>query len=80
MKTLLRSPLYGLVSKHFMLLTFSGRKTGKTYTIVVGRHDVHGDLLVPTETTGRRWRLNFRGEAPLFVTLEAGGAARVGAS
>ena len=56
--------------KHLMLLTFAGRKTGKTYTVVGGRHEVNGDLLVPTGTTGRRWRLNFRGGAPVFVTLE----------
>jgi hypothetical protein len=69
MKALLRSPLHNLV-KHLMLLTFAGCKTGKTYTVVVGRHEVNGDLLVPTGTTGRRWRLNFRGGAPVFVTLE----------
>ena len=62
--------MHGLVSKHLMLLTFAGRKTGKTYTVVVGRHEVNGDLLVPTGTTGRRWRLDLHGGAPVFVTLE----------
>lgn len=70
MKALLRSPLHRLVSNHLMLLAFEGRKTGKTYTVVVGRHEVDGTLAVPTGTTGRRWRLNFRGGAPAMVTLE----------
>ncbi len=69
-KVLLRSPLHRLVSKHLMLLTFSGRKTGNTYTVVVGRHEVDGALVVPTGTVGRRWRLNFRGGAPVVVTIE----------
>ena len=69
-KALLRSPLHRLVSKHLMLLTFSGRRTGSTYAIVVGRHEVNGALVVPTGTTGRRWRLNFRGGAPVVVTIE----------
>ncbi len=69
-KALLRSPLHRLVSKHLTLLTFSGRKTGNTYTVVVGRHEVNGALVVPTGTTGRRWRLNFRGGAPVIITIE----------
>ncbi|CAA9217780.1 MAG: hypothetical protein AVDCRST_MAG93-306 [uncultured Chloroflexia bacterium] len=69
-KALLRSPLHRLVSKHLMLLTFAGRKTGRTYTIVVGRHKVGGKLVVPLGTTGRRWRLNLRRGAPVVVTME----------
>ncbi len=70
MKALLRSPLHRLVSRHLMLLTFRGRKTGKTYDVVVGRHEVDGKLIVPLGTTGRRWRLNFRDGAPVEVTME----------
>ncbi len=75
-KALLSSPLHRLVSKHLMLLSFKGRKTGSTYTVVVGRHGVDGALVVPTGTTGRRWRLNFRGGAPVVVTI--GGRRRHG--
>ena len=53
-----------------MLLTFKGRKAGRIYTVVVGRHEVNGKLIVPLGTTGRQWRLNFRGEAPVHVTVE----------
>ncbi len=76
MKALLRSPLHWPFSRHLMLLSFRGRKTGRTYEVVVGRHEVDGALLVPTGTTGRRWRLNFRGGAPVEVTI--GGRRRRG--
>jgi hypothetical protein len=59
-----------------MLLAFRSRKSGKRYEVVVGRHEVDGALLVPTGTTGRRWRLNFRGGTPVEVTL--GGTRRRG--
>jgi hypothetical protein len=36
MKLVLRSPLHGLVSDSLLLITFAGRKTGKTYTFPVG--------------------------------------------
>ena len=68
-KVLLRSPLHRPFSRHLMLLAFRGRKTGKTYEVVVGRHQVDGALLVPTGTTGGRWRLNFRGGTTAEVTL-----------
>jgi len=35
MKSVLRFPLHGVVSKKIMLLTFTGRKSRKTYTIPV---------------------------------------------
>ena len=75
-KVLLRSPLHRPFSRHLMLLAFRGRKTGKMYEVVVGRHEVDGALLVPTGTTGRRWRLNFRGGTTAEVTL--GGIRRRG--
>lgn len=35
MKWVLRSPLHGMVSKNFMLITFTGRRSGKVYTTPV---------------------------------------------
>ena len=70
---LLRSPLHGLVSGRLMLLAFTGRKSGKRYEIVVGRHEVGGPLLIPSAS---RWRFNLRGGAPVTVTL--GGIIRSG--
>ena len=67
MAALLRSPLHGLVSGQLMLLAFAGRKSGKRYEIVVGRHEMGGGtLLVPSAS---RWRFNLRGGAPVTVTL-----------
>jgi hypothetical protein len=70
----LRLPLAPLVAarsfnKHLMLLAFRDRKSDKAYEVVVGRHEMDGALVVPTGTTGRRWRLNFRGGTPAQVTL-----------
>ena len=73
LKVLLRSPVHGLVSEQLMLLAFDGRRTGKRYEVVVGRHELSGTLVVPT---GSRWRLNLRGGAPVEVTL--GGRRRAG--
>ena len=64
---LLRSRLHGLVDEHFMLLRFRGRKTGRSYTLPVGRRTIDGRLGV---LTNRRWRVNFRGGAPVDVNLE----------
>jgi hypothetical protein len=35
MKRLLRSPLHGIVGRSFMLITFTGRKSGRAYTTPV---------------------------------------------
>jgi hypothetical protein len=70
---LLRSPLHGLVDEHLMLLRFRGRKTGRGYTLPVGRRAIGGQLGVLTSSG---WRVNFRGGAPLEVILE--GALRRG--
>ena len=36
MKLILRSPMHGVVSKSMLLISFTGRKSGKTYTTPVG--------------------------------------------
>jgi hypothetical protein len=51
MRGLLRTPAHGLVSGRLMLLTVTGRATGKRYTIPVGYARV-GDVLY-TGTGGR---------------------------
>jgi hypothetical protein len=47
-----------------MLLTVSGRKTGRRYTIVVGVHDVDG---TSTIFTSMPWRVNLRGGADVEI-------------
>ena len=46
--------------------------------MVVGRHEVNGKLLVPLETTGRRWQLNLRGGTPVEITAGGQAPARSG--
>lgn len=68
MKAVLRSPLHRLLSKNLMLLTVTGRKTGRTYTLPVGRHESpDGTFLL---SAGGNWRHNLRGGADVRVTLD----------
>jgi deazaflavin-dependent oxidoreductase (nitroreductase family) len=64
---ILRSPLHGLLSKQMMLLTYTGRKTGKRYTIPVG-YARDGETLVVFSS--RPWRRNLRGGASVEVRLQ----------
>jgi hypothetical protein len=67
LRAMLRSPLHGALSKRFMLLTVTGRKTGRTYTIPVIRHESQETLTV---FAAGSWRVNLRGGAPVRVTLD----------
>src|SRR5919201_997478 len=64
---ILRSPLHGLLSTQLMLLTYTGRKSGKRYTIPVG-YARDGETLVVFSS--RSWRRNLRGGAPVEVLLQ----------
>ena len=66
MKLLLRSPLHGAVSKRLMLLTMTGRKSGKQYRIPVGYTQVAETLYFGTNGL---WKNNLRGGAPVRVRL-----------
>jgi hypothetical protein len=66
-RAILRSPLHGLLSKQVMLLTYTGRKTAKRYTIPVG-YARDGETLVVFSS--RAWRRNLRGGAPVEVRLQ----------
>lgn len=68
MKALLRSPLHGLVSDALLLLTFTGRKSGRTYATPVGYEALDGTLYV-TSQTDRVWWRNLRGGAEVTVRL-----------
>jgi hypothetical protein len=70
MRPLLRSPLHGLVSRNVMLITFTGRKSGRTYTTPVGyaRED---DTLITSTLRSNRWWKNLVGGVP--VTLDVQG-------
>src|SRR5437868_7054395 len=67
-KALLRSHTHRLLGKNLMLLTVTSRKTGRTYTLPVGRHESHDGTFVLS--AGGNWRHNLRGGAPVRVTLD----------
>jgi F420H(2)-dependent quinone reductase len=73
MRLLLRSPFHRLASRQFMLLTVTGRKSGRTYTVPVGRHQSGGTMVV---YAAGGWRHNLRGGAPVRVVLD--GVERAG--
>jgi deazaflavin-dependent oxidoreductase (nitroreductase family) len=65
---LLHSPLHGLLSNGYMLITVTGRKTGRTYTTPVN-YGRAGDTLTCFSKRDRTWWRNLRGGAPVTVWL-----------
>ena len=70
---LLRSPLHPLLSPGLMLITVTGRRTGRRYSIPVG-YQRHGDSIrVLVSKPGRKqWWRNYR--EPAAVELRVRGA------
>ncbi len=76
---LLRSPMHGLIDKYTVLITFTGRKSGKTYTFPIS-YMRDGDTLMMISRREHNWWKNFRGgtEVTLYLqghTLKARGEA-----
>jgi len=67
--SILRSPLHGLLSHNTLLLSFQGRKSGKTYTIPL-RYAQEGDTLLCFTRRGNTWWKNLRGGTPVTVDLK----------
>ena len=65
---LLRSPLHRLVGKNLMLLTVTGRKSGRSYTLPVGRHQQPDGTLVVS--AGGAWRHNLQDGSEVRVVLD----------
>lgn len=63
----LRSPLHPLMSKKYLLLSFTGWKSGKKYTTPMS-YIREGDALLMT--TDSPWWKNLRGGAPVTVRVE----------
>ncbi|MEW5869728.1 MAG: nitroreductase family deazaflavin-dependent oxidoreductase [Chloroflexota bacterium] len=73
MTWLLRSPLHAFVSKNMMLITYTGRKSGKTYTTPVNYVRIdsdRGSYLLTTSFSQRTWWRNLRGGAPVSLMLQ----------
>ncbi len=67
MSAMLRSPLHPVVSRSIMLITFTGRKSGKTYTTPIS-YARDGDQV--TAFTGARWSKNLEGGAPVKLSIK----------
>lgn len=66
MKLVLRSPLHGMVSNTILLISFRGRKTGKTYTTPVCYSQYGNELHIFTHAA---WWKNLCGGTPVSVRL-----------
>ena len=66
---LLRSPLHGLIDKSTVLITFKGRKSGKTYTFPIS-YVRDGDILMMISRREHSWWKNFRGGTQVTLCLQ----------
>lgn len=66
MRFLLRSPVHMLWSDSLMLITFTGRKSGKTFTTPV-RYISSGDKVYAFTAKENQWWRNLRGGAPVVL-------------
>ena len=69
MSWVLRSPLHRMLSNGMMLITVTGCKTGKKYTLPVGYYRENGYLWVIT-SRDRTWWKNLRGGADVSLLLQ----------
>jgi hypothetical protein len=61
---LLHTPFAGAARHQFMVVDFTGRKSGRPYSLVLSAHVVDGVLYA---MTGATWKANFRGGAAARV-------------
>lgn len=69
MSWVLRSPFHGILSGGMMLITVTGRRTGKKYTTPVGYYREDGYLWVIT-SRDRTWWRNLCGGADVGLLLK----------
>ncbi len=69
MAWLLRSPLHGMLSQSFMLISVTGRKSGRTISTPVN-YVRDGNVLWVTSQRDRKWWRNLKGGGPVSVLLE----------
>ena len=69
MSWVLRSPFHGMLSNGMMLITVTGRKTGKKITLPVGYYCEAGNLWIIT-SRDRTWWKNLRGGAEVDLLLK----------
>ncbi|HXQ22562.1 MAG TPA: nitroreductase/quinone reductase family protein [Candidatus Acidoferrales bacterium] len=67
---ILRSPLHWLLSPGLMLITVTGRKSGRRYTIPVGYHQAADAVIVMVgEAPSKTWWRNYRDPGPIELRL-----------
>jgi hypothetical protein len=66
LRAVLSSRLHAPISGQLLVLHFTGRRTGRRYSLPVGYRDVSGRMAVLTNSG---WRVNFRGGADVQLTL-----------
>ena len=66
MKFVLRSPLHRMVSKYLTLITFTGRKSGKTYTTPVSYYQQNNEVTIFTHAN---WWKNLQNGASVSLRL-----------
>jgi deazaflavin-dependent oxidoreductase (nitroreductase family) len=69
MSWMLRSPLHGILSNGMLLITVTGRKTGRKYTTPVGYYEAGGYLWIIT-SRDRTWWRNLQGGAEVELLLK----------
>lgn len=67
---ILRSPLHGLLSRSVMLITYQGRKSGKTYTVPVSYLE-DGDTIyvLPGMPEKKVWWRNIQQDTPVSLRV-----------
>lgn len=65
---ILRSPLHGLMSNSTMLITYTGRRSGKTYATPVN-YVRDGETLLAVSPREHSWWKNLRGGAPVAMRV-----------
>lgn len=69
LKLLLRSPLHRPLSKGLLLISFTGRKSGKTYTTPIS-YLRDGDDIILFTNRERKWWRNLQGGAPVTLWVQ----------
>jgi deazaflavin-dependent oxidoreductase (nitroreductase family) len=66
---LLRSPLHKIASKNALLITFTGRKSGKKYTTPVN-YVIDGNVIFITSLRSRSWWRNIQRDMKINMHLQ----------
>jgi hypothetical protein len=67
MKLVLGSPLHGMVSKTVLLISFTGRKSGKAYTTPVSYSQYNDQVTIFSHAD---WWKNLSGGAPVVLRIQ----------